>query len=65
MVDEIEESQTPIVRSRPRITLRETIMQNLEINELDKNIIFDRTLISFDSCSRPIKLSSCCSLQSY
>ncbi|AET01329.1 hypothetical protein MTR_8g011260 [Medicago truncatula] len=44
MVDEIEESHIPKVRSTLRITLKKTIMQNLEINELDKNMIFDKTL---------------------
>jgi len=28
---------------RPRKTIRETIRKNLEINELDPNMVYDRT----------------------
>jgi len=35
-------------------TRRETIKTNLEINKLDRNMIYDRALlVSFDSCSEP------------
>jgi hypothetical protein len=32
-------------RGRPRKTIQETIREDLEINELDKNRGYDRTLI--------------------
>jgi len=41
-VDQIEDSQ--ITRGRPRKTIRETIKKDLEINELDQNMVYDRTL---------------------
>jgi len=31
-------------RGRPRKTIRETIRKDLEVNELDPNMIYDRTL---------------------
>jgi hypothetical protein len=31
-------------RGRPRKTIRETIRKDLKINELDKNMVYDRTL---------------------
>ena len=43
-MDQMEESQITRGRGRPRKTIRETIMKDREINELEKNIIFDRTL---------------------
>jgi len=37
---------TPITRGRgrPRNTIRETIKKDLEINYLDQNMVYDRTL---------------------
>jgi len=43
-VDQMKDSQITIGRGRPRKTIRETIRKNLEINELDQNIVYDRTL---------------------
>jgi hypothetical protein len=43
-VDQIERSQVTRVRGRPRKTIRETIRKGLEINELEKDMVFDRTL---------------------
>jgi len=40
----MKDSQITIGRGRPRKTIRETIRKNLEINELDQNIVYDRTL---------------------
>jgi len=34
----------PIYRGRPRKTIRETIRKDLEVNELDPNLVYDRTL---------------------
>jgi len=31
-------------RGRPRKTIRETIKKDLEVNELDRNMVLDRTL---------------------
>jgi hypothetical protein len=31
-------------RGRPRKTIRETIKKDLELNELDTNMVYDRTL---------------------
>jgi hypothetical protein len=31
-------------RGRPRKTIRETIRKDLEVNELDPNMVYDRTL---------------------
>jgi len=42
-VDQMESSQITRDRGRPRKTIRETI-KNLEINELDKDKIYDRTI---------------------
>jgi hypothetical protein len=41
-VDQMEDSQ--ITRCRPTKTIRETIMKDLAINELDRDIIYVRTL---------------------
>ncbi|AES75177.1 hypothetical protein MTR_6g029310 [Medicago truncatula] len=38
---------------RTKQTLRETIKKDLEVNELDLNMVYDRTLTSFDPCNRP------------
>jgi hypothetical protein len=43
-VYQMEDSQITRGRGRPRKTMRETIKKDLEINELDKDIIYDRTL---------------------
>jgi len=45
-VDQMEESQIKRCRGRgrPRKTIRETIKSDLEVNELDPNIVYDRTL---------------------
>jgi hypothetical protein len=43
-VDQMEESQVKRGRGRPRKTIRETIRKNLEVNELDPNVVYDRTL---------------------
>jgi len=40
----MEDSQITRGRSRPRKTIRETIKKDLEINELDRNMIYYRTL---------------------
>ena len=43
-VDQMEESQIKRGRGRPRKTIRETIKKDLEVNELDPNMVHDRTL---------------------
>jgi len=43
-VDQMEESHVKRGRGRPRKTIRETITKDLEINELDPNMVYDRTL---------------------
>jgi hypothetical protein len=40
----MEESQGKRGRGRPKKTIRETIREDLEVNELDPNMVFDRTL---------------------
>jgi hypothetical protein len=40
----MEESQVKRGRGRPRKTIRETIRKDLEVNELDSNMVYDRTL---------------------
>jgi hypothetical protein len=40
----MEGSQITRGRGRPRKTIRETIKRDLEINELDRNMAYDRTL---------------------
>ena len=40
-------------RGRPRKTIGETIKRDLNVNDLNVNMIYDRTLTSFDPCSRP------------
>ena len=44
IVDQIEESQVKRGRGRPRKTIRETIRKDLKVNELDPNMVYDRTL---------------------
>ena len=43
-VDQTEESLVKRCRVRPRKTIRETIRKDLEVNELDPNLVYDRTL---------------------
>ena len=43
-VDQMEESHVKICRGRPKKTIRETIRKDLEVNELDSNLVYDRTL---------------------
>jgi hypothetical protein len=43
-VDQMEDSQITRDRGRPRKNIRETIWEDLEINELDPNMVYDRTL---------------------
>jgi len=43
-VDHMEESQIKRVKGRPKNTIRETIRKDLEINELDRNMVYDKTL---------------------
>jgi hypothetical protein len=40
----MEDSQITRGRERPRKTIRETIRKDLEINKLDPNIVYNRTL---------------------
>jgi len=44
IVDQMEESQVKRGRRRPMKTIRETIRKDLEVNELDPNLVYDRTL---------------------
>jgi len=44
-VDQMEESQVKRGRGRLRKTIRETIIKDLEVNELDPNLVYDRTLL--------------------
>ena len=43
-VDQMEESRDKRGRGRPRKTIRETIRKDLEVNELDPNLVYDRIL---------------------
>jgi hypothetical protein len=43
-VDHMEGSQITRDRGRPRKTIGETITKYLEINELNRNMVLDRTL---------------------
>ena len=43
-VDQMEESQVKRGRGRPRKTIRATIRKDLDVNELDPNLVYDRTL---------------------
>jgi len=43
-VDQIEESHVKRGNGRPRKTIRETIRKDLEVNELNLNLVYDRTL---------------------
>jgi len=43
-VDQMEESHVKRGRGRPKKTIRETIRKDLEVNELDSNLVYDRTL---------------------
>jgi hypothetical protein len=41
-VDQMKGSQITRGRRRPRKTIRETIKEDLEIDELDRNMVYDR-----------------------
>ena len=41
-VDQMDDSQITRGRGRPRKTIRETIKKDLEINELERNMIYDK-----------------------
>jgi len=43
-VDQMEESHVKRGRGRPRKTIRETIRNDLDVNELDPNLVYNRTL---------------------
>jgi len=43
-VDQMEESHVKTGRGRPKKTIRETIRKDLEANELDPNLVYDKTL---------------------
>jgi len=43
-VHQMEDSRIIRGRGRPRKTIRETNKKDLEINELDQNMVYDRTL---------------------
>ena len=43
-VDQIVKSHVKRGRERPRESIRETIRKNLKVNELDSNMVYDRTL---------------------
>jgi len=43
-VYQMEESQVRRGRRKSRKTIRETIRKDLEVNELDPNLVYDRTL---------------------
>jgi len=40
----MKDSQITRGKGRPRKTIRETIRKDLQINELDRNMVYDRTL---------------------
>ena len=43
-IDQMHESQVKRSRGKPRKTIRETIRKDLKVNELDPNLVYDRTL---------------------
>jgi len=43
-VDQMEESQVKKGRGRPRKTIRISIRKDLEVNEMDPNLVYNRTL---------------------
>ena len=51
-IDQLERSQTTRGRGRPRKTIREVIKKYIEINDLDRNIVPNRTLTKVNPCSR-------------
>jgi hypothetical protein len=55
-VDQMEGSQITRGRERPRKTIRLTIKKDLEINELDRNMFYDRTLCRLAFNLSPILL---------
>jgi len=58
------DSQITRARGRPRKIIREIVKKVLEFNDLDWNMVYDRTLQKFDSCSQQPPLSGirfgCC-----
>jgi len=40
----MDDSQITRGRGRPRKTIRESIKKDLEINDLERNMVYDRTL---------------------
>ena len=62
-VDQMGSSQITRGRERPRKTIIdiikifffEAIRKDLEINELDNNMVYDKSIVvTFDSCSQPV-----------
>ena len=43
-VYQMEESQVKKGRGRPKKSIRETIRKDLEVNEFDPNLVYNRTL---------------------
>jgi hypothetical protein len=41
-IDQMESSQITRGKRRPRKTIRESTKKDLEINELDRNMVYDR-----------------------
>jgi len=52
-IDQMEKSHVKRGKGRPKKTIRETIRKDLEVNELDSNLVYDRTLSG-------IRLGCCC-----
>jgi hypothetical protein len=42
LIDQTEESEIRRGRGRPRKTIRETVRKDLEVNELDLGMVYDR-----------------------
>lgn len=52
-VNQMEGSQITRGVGRPRQTIRKTVKNDIEINEFEKGMIFDKNIMaSFDSCKR-------------
>jgi len=60
----MEESQIKRGRGKPRKTIRVTIRKDLEVNEFNPNIVYDRTLwcnlIHVPTPLSGIRLGCCC-----
>ncbi|KAH1188137.1 hypothetical protein GmHk_U059979 [Glycine max] len=53
-VDQMERRQTIRGRGRPKKTIREVIKKDLELNDLDRSMVLDRTIMAeVDPCSQP------------